>query len=60
MPYGSVKSSAVRGAVCPSIVFRQLGQAFEIWELTMKATPEGSSSCSEGKKAGPLRLLELR
>ncbi len=28
-------------------------------ELTMKATPEGRSSCSEGKKAGPFRLLEL-
>lgn len=25
----------------------------------MKATPEGRSSCSEGKKAGPFRLLEL-
>jgi len=25
----------------------------------MKATPEGKSSCSEGKNAGPFRLLEL-
>ena len=30
------------------------------FQLTMNATPDGSSSCSEGKNAGPFLLLELR
>jgi hypothetical protein len=61
IPYGSSKSSAVIGPVCPiSVCPSALGPlSGRTYELTINATPEGKSSCSLGRNAGPLLLLEL-